>query len=174
MEVKFWIPITLSIILALWNFYQQIHLQQLKKIADKKLHIHRLQFDKEFQIYSEVWAELVNLRNIVAKLRPSGDMMDDPNLSYDENINRRMNTAIEVGNSVIGKVYNNKPFYSKEIYESLHEIIKLVGNEISDVHLRDRKSREYWEKGENTREKLFRLSEEVCEKIRDRIGILEK
>jgi hypothetical protein len=173
MKLEFWIPIFLTAILAIWNYFQQRKLQELKRISEKQLHIHRLQFDKEFEIYLEIWKELVELRDISIKLRPEADMQD-PKLSYEEVIKQRLDKAIKIGNSIIQKVENNRPFYSSEIYESLNEVIKLVRTEITEVQFGDRFTKEYWEEGKINISKLLSTTDVVCEKIRNRIGIAEK
>lgn len=172
MEYKFWIPLVLSIGLAIWNFFQQLKLQELKKSGEKQLHIHKLQFDKEFQIYSEIWSSLVELRDIAVKLRPEGDILNSEH-TYETMINKRLETAVEIGNSIIKMVENNKPFYSKEVYDSLQEVIKLVRSEITEVQHGDKQSIEYWEKGINNIPKLLHSTEIVCKNIRNRIGIIE-
>jgi len=42
----------------------------------KQQHIHEMAFDKEFEILSEVWATLVDLRNATLGLRPILDYID--------------------------------------------------------------------------------------------------
>ncbi len=173
MKPEFWIPIFLSVILAIWNYFQQRKLQDLKRINEKQLHIHKLLFDKELAIYQEIWKELVELRDISVKLRPQADMHDSK-LSYEDVIKQRLKKAIEIGNSIILKVENNRPFYSTEIYNSLNKVIKLVKTEITDVQFGDRFTREYWAEGKINISKLLSTTDAVCEKIRARIGIAEK
>ncbi len=171
MDYEFLIPCVLTLLLAVWNIMQQRKLQELKRMGDKQLHIHTLQFDKEFEIYSEIWIELVKLRNSIRKpgLQPG---THGSKLTGDEVLQERLEKTIEIGNSLIEKVEHNKPFYAAKVYNSLHEVINLLNDEIT--RLGEMPGREYWKEGEATIYKLLSATETVCETIRERIGLLEK
>lgn len=169
LNLAFLIPILITIGLAIWNVYQQIRIETLKKEHEKQLHIHRLQFEKEFEIYNELWGKLIKLRNTAALLRPQFDYKD-PNKSLDEVIKERLDNVIENGNQAVDSIEKNKPFYAEEIYKILIEIVKLTKKEIIEVQYGDKSQSEYWEDGEKTLNTLIKLTDNVCNTIRERIG----
>lgn len=170
--IEFWIPILVTIGLAIWNLFQQIRLEDLKKEKEKQLHVHRLQFEKEFGIYNDLWTNLVDLRAIIALLRPELDSTE-PGKTYEETIQARIVRALEIGNMTIDTIERNKPFYAKAIYDELGKIIKLIKTEIIEVRHGDRLTKKYWEDGQKNLNELVQLTDNVCEAIRNRIGNLE-
>lgn len=169
---QFCISILISTALAIWNFNQQKKLEGLKRDKDKQLIVHKLQFDKEFSIYNEIWNNLVGLCNIISQLRPEGDIQDS-NRTYGEVISERVLRAIEIGNTTITIVENNKPFYSKRVYTQLQSIIKIIKTEIIATQHQNINSEEYWISGAINVERLVTLNNQVCEEIRNRIGSIE-
>ena len=169
----YWIPIAtsflISIVLAIWNYKQQKGIEKLKKENEKQLHIHRLQFDKEFNIYSELWSKLVDIRAIIVKLRPEVDSID-PKIGYDKTIENRLDEANKIGNNIIDSIEKNKPFYAKNLYNELSKIIKLLRTEMFEVRHGKDNTVEYWENGKKNREEFFQITDVICETIRERIG----
>ena len=70
MEYTFLIPTILSVVSLVWNYIQNRKILDLKSEAERKNLIHRYQFEKEFSIYTDLWAKLIDLRNTTASLRP--------------------------------------------------------------------------------------------------------
>jgi hypothetical protein len=168
----FWIPILISIILAFWNLFQQLKIETLRKEIEKQLLVHRLQFEKEFNIYNELWAKLVDLRAVITLLRPKVGT-NEPGKNYDETVQIRLDKAIKIGNEVIEMVEKNKPFYAKAIYFELLKIIKIIRAEVIEVTHGDRRQQDYWVGGEKNIGELLPQIEVVCEAIRERIGNIE-
>jgi hypothetical protein len=170
--IEFWIPILISVGLAIWNFYQQIRITYLNREIEKQLHVHRIQFEKEFEIYKDIWSKLFDMRIIVEKLRPKFDFTE-PGLTFEESVKLRLSKAVVIGNDIIDSVEKNKPFYSKKVYDSLDKIIKLTKKEVIEVQYGNKSTIEYWENGENNMEEILKLIDIICETIRDRIGNIE-
>ena len=57
-QPEVWIPILISGLLAIvslvWTLIQNTELQRQKGIIEKKSFVHKLQFEKEFELYLEL------------------------------------------------------------------------------------------------------------------------
>ena len=58
-------------------------------------------------------------------LRPLLDN-NDQGKTYEETINSRITIAIEKGNKFIASTEKNKPFYGKQVYDNLTDIISII------------------------------------------------
>jgi hypothetical protein len=131
--------------------------------------VHKIQFEKEFEIYKELWKKLYELRNKLFLLRPRVDR-PDPSKSADEILEERYNNVTKIGREFIDITEENRPFYSEEIYIALNDVNRLVKDELLDVFLGDNRERKYWEQGEMTIKKYTDLIDEISVLIRKRIG----
>jgi hypothetical protein len=168
-NISIYISTGLAITLAIWNFYLQSRLKKLEAENQKKIEIHKVQFLKEFDIYSSLWKNLVQLRSDVALLRPRLDSVPN-NKSKEEVDKERMENAIKSANNCIDLFEKQKPFYSPSIYTDLNSLSKIVQEEIIEVQYKDNADREFWKRGEENFEKIVALLENICDEIRKRIG----
>src|SRR5690349_14807451 len=76
MNYTFWVPTIISIVSVVWNYIQSRKILKLETEAEAKRLIHKIQFEKEFSIYSEMWGKLVDVKNATAELRPVMDQRD--------------------------------------------------------------------------------------------------
>src|SRR5712691_7256027 len=51
-------------------------LERLRGELSKTSHVHRVQFEAEFRVLSDVWAKLSALRSAMSSLRPTMDVVD--------------------------------------------------------------------------------------------------
>ena len=106
------IPTILSVVSLVWNYIQNRKILDLKSEAERKNLIHRYQFEKEFSIYTDLWAKLIDLRNTTASLRPVLDTIDSTKNEEDikkERLEKQYEKLIAVAESFD----KNRPFYSK-------------------------------------------------------------
>ena len=157
-----------AIILAIWNFVLTKRIEELKSEGQKQIHVHKIQFDKEFVIYESVWQKIVELKEAIFLLRPRVSYGVEGK-TYEEQTNDNVQKAITVGNELILLTEKNKPFYEQQVYEELSKIIKLIKSEIVEVQYGDRKKTDYWKEGKETIDKLIASSDLICETIRRRI-----
>lgn len=138
----------------------------------KRQHVHEMAFDKEFEILSEVWGRLVDLRNATQSLRPVLDSFD-PNEPEEERRRKRLQKFAECYNAFVNTVQKNQPFYPKEIYESLFEIMMIASVEAGEYSFHDPDRRpldhQYWEEALNNQGRIIKMVDDVCEQIRERI-----
>lgn len=173
MKLEFWVPILTFIALAIWNLFQQIKLAQLKKENEKKLLVHKLQFEKEFNIYSSIWKELIALKNSISQLRPEIEKTL-ASKSFDE-IKRMILGKVSGHFTELNKLIEyNQPFYAEIVYVELVKIISLSKKEILSLKFQeDIKPIDYWEDAKRNLNEIDKLSDTVCEAIRKRIGTLK-
>ena len=105
--------------------------QKLQTELDKSLHTHKIQFEKEFVIYTEVWEQLVLVKKKVLALRPALDMVS-PNETPEDKNKRRLQELSEVYNPFYELVEKYRPFYPQDVYESLMDLIFQIRDESVD------------------------------------------
>lgn len=142
--------------------------RQLQSELDKGVHIHKVQFEKEFDLYSQIWAQLVEVKWKVLSLRPSFDRVD-PSETEEERIKRRLTEFAESFNPFVSLVEKHRPFYPPNVYDALMNLIKISHSEAIGFEYKDRKWAEYWKEAGENQENILRLIDEICEAIRQRI-----
>ena len=138
----------------------------------KRQHVSEKAFDKEFEILSEVWASLFELRNAVLTLRPVFDTVD-PKESEEERINKRLTEFGACFNNFAKIFVSNQPFYPKDIFFELDTIRLLTlseANEYKYSKLAMRDIEKYWKKAEENRNKIVESIDRVGELIRQRVS----
>lgn len=97
--------------------------QHLQSELDKGLHIHRVQFEKEFKIYEELWSKLVELRKAALSLRPLMDTVD-PKETESQRKAKRLTRFGEAVGDFIDVADKNRPFYSEDVFQSMDNLWK--------------------------------------------------
>jgi hypothetical protein len=147
--------------------------ESVKMLLNQNFHVFKLQFEKEFQIYEELWSTIYELTYRTNSLRPIMDLKD-PKQEEKEIKNKRLAEWGNAFNDVIKTFQHNKPFYSADIYNKVVEITNISNKEsiqykIFDPHENYTK---YWGNSTKNAEEIINKSEEACELIRLRISRL--
>jgi hypothetical protein len=171
MDYTFWIPVVISLLALIWNFWQQKSIEKLKSENEKSKLIHRIQFEKEFNIYNELWGKLIDLRNLAGALRPEVDFID-PDKTSDEIAIEKINKINDAFHSCVISFDNNKPFYPKEVYDEIEKILRLSRREARQFQGGDSRKDDYWEEGKKNIQGIIESMDKVCEIIRTRIGLI--
>lgn len=162
------------LILFAWNIFQQMVIHNIKRNNEHQLHVHKVQFEKEFKIYNDVWAKIIAVKQTVRLLRPAMETIP-PGKTKEDVWMQNLQDATSAINDLILATENNKPFYEINIYNSILELNTTTKREIitvqhKDAFLTDIKNRmQYYKDGEETIKKVEALADEVCEAIRNRI-----
>ena len=143
--------------------------QRLKAELDKGLHIHKVQFEKEFKIYEDLWSKLVELRKAALSLRPVFDRVD-PKEPEGERKAKRLTRFGDAIADFIDVTDKNRPFYSEEVFRSMEKLWKLTHSEAVEYQHLDPYADTYWDKAQKNREAILSEIEACCEQIRQRIG----
>lgn len=173
MDYQFWVPIlisvTSSITLAIWNIRQQTRFEHLKTEFEKQLFNHRIQFEKEFAVYDELWTRLVELQKSIEMLQPLMDYVP-PGKTYDETIKERVAAIVDLSNDTMEIFLKRKPFYSSSVFERIEPLLRLVRREVLEIGHGTRFDPEYWKRRRATVEEFVRLLDPICDTIRERIN----
>jgi hypothetical protein len=93
-------------------------LQDLRTENSKELFVHRLQFEKEFEIYKELWVAVLELEKAII---PLTNDVSFSSISKEET-HSEIRKAFKKLNEII---FINRPFYSSEIFEETYKITGL-------------------------------------------------
>lgn len=170
--ITFWLPTCIALFTLGWNYYVGKKMLSKQVSADALKLIHRCQFEKEFEIHTQLWEALVKLRDITAQLRPAFEFVDSSK-SQEEWREMKLKAFNEAFNSLVQVFEPNRPFYPIEIYREIEEILKTARSEQIDyTHLSDKRDREYWRKGEENVKSLLERVDRVELLIRNRITVV--
>jgi hypothetical protein len=131
------------------------------------LHIHRVSFEREFEILSEMWAAVVDLRGATLAMRPIVGF-DDPNKSEEEVKKERLERFNESYDKCFSLIEKKRPFYPEEIYKALTGIMQIAIDEVRQSQLFGYKP-EYYKLAMQNAQAIINGIEDVCKAIRKRI-----
>ena len=172
MENTFWIPTIISVTSLAWNFIQSKKILKLETDAERKTLIHKFQFEKEFNVYTDLWAKLIDLRNKTVSLRPFLDSRDTNKTEDEIMIERLKEQWIKL--VAVGETFDkNKPVYSKDVYKEIESLVKLARFEAIDYEHGDRRESTYWEKADENVKKIVDSMDKIANLIRKRIEVVE-
>jgi hypothetical protein len=94
-------------------------LEDLRTRQSKELFVHRLQFEKEFDIYKELWVAVLALARTTREFRavqvgpprPQEDILTD---------------FVDACNRLNSIVFDNRPFYAPEVFEKAKATLELA------------------------------------------------
>ena len=147
-------------------------LKSIQAELDKSNHVHRIQFEKEFQIYEEIWSKLLELRNKTLSLRPVMDTYN-PNETEEDRKKRRLDDFSEAVNEFTKIFHTQQPFYPQEIFDYLAEIRTITFKEAIGYKNKNIDRDDYWEEVERNHDRILENIETVLKLIRQRIGSLK-
>jgi len=169
----FYLICFISTVLIYIGFRQWYHKTQkfndikLKKEAlndVKEISIHKMQFEKEFTIYNELWKKLIELKNKMGTAEHFFNFMNDPEKNeYDIN---------EILKNCVSFIQENEPFYPKDVHEELVNFIELSTSFNTFFNESEFRSDNFGEKIKDYKESMSTAIDSICEKIRERIGLI--
>jgi hypothetical protein len=135
---------------------------------EKELFVHKLQFEKEFEIYKELWKEALEL----AKTSRSFDTIT----GRSEDILPKL---IPLHSQLEKTVFLNRPFYEPTVFNIARELLITMGDLVATdkrINRHDQAKTPNFKKLEtldaeliNYIDKVIELVEELCDAIRNRI-----
>jgi hypothetical protein len=139
------------------------------KLAQKQT-IHKLQFEKEFSIYLELWKALVRLRNTSADLVRRSEFITSKE-TPEQRRDRKDKEFKDSYNELIQLVEDQQPFYAKEVYEKASKILSESWKQSINVILLNLQP-EYYVKEEERFKEILRVIAGIESSIRERIGLI--
>ena len=134
-NIKVYIINTLiAVFIGIMNFkltedYKQSNQKNIEKFKTDLNNyslVTKLQFDLEFKIYTEIFEELFNLTVETQKLAPLIDFLPETIDEKEKLYRKRLDDFRESYNKFAKLINKYKPFYSKNIYNALTELISLT------------------------------------------------
>ncbi len=109
----------------------QSELASLRADLERSLHVHRVQFEKEFQVYLELSEKMVAVREALFTLNKAlkPEFKDEEKKEqYDASLKQSLENAfVEFRATVL----NNKPFYAEDVFIAADRVIDLALDEIT-------------------------------------------
>ncbi len=143
-------------------------MEELKSSLSKEQFIHKLQFEKEFKIYEELWKKLVDLKEATEKIIPINGYREPG--KDDAEIDKERAQIVAEAYSEVRKIINyNKPFYDEKVYENTEKILSQSFRQVLAVRYPNRDESKHFEKAEERIEEIFAVIYKVEVAIRERI-----
>lgn len=135
---------------------------------DKGLHVHKIQFEKEFAVYELIWAKLDDVKSAALALRPMLDYVNPKESDEERKRNRlkRFSSAVAAFGDQVNK---SRPFYAETVYVIIEEIWKLTNKEAIDFKHGVPHSDGYWERAMENQDTIIAAIDKCCNAIRERI-----
>jgi hypothetical protein len=148
-------------------------LEELKNQYRKKEFVHRIQFEKEFQIYVELWDALIKVHNTAVRLRPV--FKPATGRTEVEWYNDALKEFGEAYQGYATVLHSHKPFIAKEVYDgcvSIRDIAHKEGTEFTYLSppRTAEERREYYGHAKENITSIEQKADEVCDLIKSRIG----
>lgn len=145
---------------------------RLKADLDKTLHVSKFHFEKEYEIYREIWGKLIILRKATLSLRPISDPPLDAGETAEDRKKKRALIFVEAYADFEKVIENNRPFYHPMVWDEVCALKKLTYGEAVSYRFsnENRDWEKYWAKAEENYDKIIKKTDQICESIRTRLA----
>ena len=151
----------------------QTELASLRADLERSLHVHRVQFEKEFQIYLELSDKMVAVREalftINKALQPVFENIEDQD-NYYAPLKQNLKDSFVAFRATVMK---NKPFYAEEVFTAADRVMDLAVDEIATQDCYKQGERSSLERIIDMKGKVTESTEALVKAIRERIGLLK-
>ncbi len=151
-------------------------LEGIKSQLNAKFHAQTVRYEKELQIYEDIWKTQVELRNAAVKLRPPGDFYSNGDNSSEQEKQTRFELYSDSFNAFFLAFYANKPFIHSNVLSCLADLTDLIVSEASEFKKRldfeigpTDDTHYYWKEAQNNIDLIMKKTDTICDKIRQRI-----
>lgn len=141
---------------------------RLDAAMQKAVHVSKLQFEHEYEIYKQAWEQLFALRQATLSLRPQLDDVD-PNESDESRMRKRIAAFRTPYNAFLDVIEKNKPFYPPVIYDALSDVREKCRHEVIEYENLDSRKLDYYIDAMKNHARIIELIEVACTAIRNRI-----
>ena len=146
-----------------WRYQTHLEtlLQDLRTRTSKEIFIHQLQFDKEFQIYLDLWKEALALGRAASEFR---ELKPASGKSPDEELE-----VFKVAYSrFLERVFDYRPFYAPEIHELSRGLLGRART-VRQLNVMRQGGVEPMEQSEELLDGINAMIDPLCDAIRRRI-----
>ncbi len=144
---------------------------KIKSALEKEQFIHRLQFEKEFEIYLELWKKLFVLKEATEMLVLVVDY-DEPGLTEEETRKIRLERAEKAYNEVQTAINHYRPFFAKDVYKNAKKILDKSLRQVLTSQYPGKNIEEVlksFEKAQSRTKNILKVIDEIEKAIRHRI-----
>lgn len=141
----------------------------LKAELQTDLNIHRIQFEKEFQIYTELAHKMSNVRRALFTLQPNVmPVFDDPRKEEEhwEPLRKNFVTAWE---ALRNTLQDNRPFYHESVFAAGDRVIDISMGEVIRIRMPISEERPAFEEIHKMKGNLLKALTEAENAIKERI-----
>lgn len=145
-------------------------LESLKAKLAQRHTIHKLQFEKEFEIYVELWGDLSKLREACSALVPGGQFTDkSPQELRDEQADNFAASYTEV----IKLIEHQRPFYAPNVYKYASKLLEYAWRQMIQ-HAFDKETLliQRYEQMKERVDNICTIIDDIESSIRERIGTI--
>lgn len=149
-------------------------IESLRSRLQKKNTVHKIQFEKEFQLYGELWKALVDVRS-ESVITPSLDIIPAGKSLHDV-YKERFESAADTFNKANDLFKYHRPFYHDDVGKITEELlaqcrgyIKSVGRMLSS----EKDNPTLSDKADELHEIMTEAINKIEEAIKRRIGLLQ-
>jgi len=146
----------------------QAVLERLRTRSERELLIHRVQFEKEFEVYVKLWSGLVDLVAATSSLRPAIDHVDTSK-TEDQIKQERLDELSKAYGTFKEIVHRYRPFYAPEVHDLARQLLRDAYHEALGYKYHDPRKIDHWEEALANVETVRREADQVCDAIRQRI-----
>lgn len=151
-------------------------LESLKAKLGKKNTVHKLQFEKEFQLYGELWKALVKVRKTVVITPFIDNNMPKDQAHYDV-YKSRFESAVDAFNNAKNLFEDHRPFYHDDVSKITRNLLSQCRGYIGSIGqmLKSEKfDDKLYDKAEELLKKVPEAIDEIEKVIKERIGLLQE
>ena len=141
---------------------------------EKTIFVTKTHFETEFRILREIWHEVSVVRASMSQLRPKVGIVDIRQ-TKEERLAECFQAYAPDVLKLVQTVDRNSPFYPKEIYETLDQLVRVALRERDDIAVsgdEDSLSLAGRNRGAENFDQYLALAEKLSAQIRDRLAKL--
>ena len=150
--------------------------RRIQAELDRIVHVHRIQFETEFQALRDIWGKATEVRTTMQVLRPeisvAGVGHDSNSESWKEEFGKRSTAFNAAFNALLDAVRSQEPFYPADIHGVLEAILSVADQEIKHVQLHRDSEPDWYETGRKNYDALEEQAQSLVKLIRERIAEL--
>ena len=153
-------------------------IETLRAALATKSHFNRVRYERETEVYRELWTALVELGDVTQFLRPGLEMVDR-NETEDQRKARKATAFVEKQRRLYDITTKNRPFYPSEVWQKLSAFLKLTDDEFIQYQFTDpmggdpatviKEARENYQKALSNQVEIREKISGICEAIRHRL-----
>lgn len=144
--------------------------ERLRHSLERSNHVTKFQFEKEYDLYREMWASLVDLKRTSLSLRPVMDFID-PKESAEERKKNRLNKFADAYEKTVDVAEKSRPFYPAAIWLELRKLLDIAHKEAVGYRHQDegRNWEKYWGDAQAAQKAILEQIDVVSVAMRDRL-----